>query len=285
MNLRQLRYFYETAKNQSLAKTAKKYMVPASSVSAAIKKLEDELGVRLFDRTSNKIILNSRGRIFASELMSAFDRIDSAVDKVTSPEQKTPKIRILVKARPKWIAELIVEYMSTNPNVNFIISNDYKNESIDDFDIVIDEPADKYSEWKQFLLSVELLCVKAAKNSRFIGKELRFENLKNEDFIFQSQGNSMRNRYERICKRLAISPNVAIECNDRQLLQYYVQSGLGLTIGTYRALNDNTQNAIAPLTVVDFNETQNVCVFYKNPQNRNTDIKDFCDFLYTKRYI
>ena len=285
MNLRQLRYFYDTAQSQSLAKTAQKYMVPASSVSAAIKRLEEELGTKLFDRSSNKIVLNSKGRLFATELMAAFEKIDGAVNRVSQRQIEKPKIKILVKARPKWIAELIVEYMSSTPDVNFIISNDYTKEEIGGFDLVIDEMADKYSQWQSFLLSVEMLCVKAANTSHLVGKELTFEMLKNEVFIFQSRGNSMRSRYEDLCKKYSVMPNVAIECNDRQLLQYYVQSGLGLTIGTYRALSDSTQNLISPLTVVDFNETQSVYVFYNNPNGENHALKDFCDFLYTKRCI
>lgn len=283
MNLRQLRYFYETAQNQNLAKTAQKYMVPASSVSATIKRLEDELGVKLFDRQSNKLVLNAKGRIFASEVMKAFDKIDNAVSKVSKKQTEKPNIKILVKARPKWIAELIVQYMAASPDVNFIISNDYTKEEIDEFDIVIDEMSDKYQNLQRFLLSVEMLCVKAASNSHLVGKQLTFEKLKNEVFILQSHGNSMRSRYEKICQSLGVMPNVAIECNDRQLLQFYVQSGLGLTIGTYRALSDDTQNLISPLTVIDFNETQSVYVFYKSTEN--PEIKDFCDFLYTKRNI
>lgn len=285
MNLRQLRYFYDTAQSQNVAKTAEKYMVPASSVSAAIKRLEEELGTELFDRTSNKIILNSKGNVFANELKIAFERIDGAVDKVTTPHKEIPKIKILVRARPKWIAELIVEYMSHNPQVKFIVSNDYTLENFNDFDLIIDEKSDKYNDWQGFLLSVEIICVKAAANSKFVGTTLTFEQLKDEAFILQSKGNGMRNRYERLCQKHGITPNVAIECNDRQLLQYYVQSGLGLTIGAYRALQDNTQNTIAPLTVIDFNETQNVYVFYKSSGHRNAALKDFCDFLYTKRYM
>ena len=56
MNLRQLRYFQDTAQSQNLAETARKHMVPASSVSAAIRRLEEELGVELFDRSSNKTL-------------------------------------------------------------------------------------------------------------------------------------------------------------------------------------------------------------------------------------
>ena len=285
MNLRQLRYFYDTAQSQNLAKTAEKYMVPASSVSASIKRLEEELGVELFDRTANKIMLNYKGKLFANELQTAFDRLDDAVEKVTAPDEKVPEIKILVKARPKWIAELIVEYMSLNPTVKFIISNDYTLENFDDFDLVIAEQSDKYNDWQGFLLSVEILCIKAAADNRLIGLELSFEQLKEVPFILQSKGNGMRDRYERICKRYGITPNIAVECNDRQLLQYYVQSGLGLTIGAYRALDDNTQNAIAPLTVIDFNETQNVYVYYQDGKDTRPALKHFREFLYTKRYI
>jgi hypothetical protein len=43
MELLQLRYFLETAKNQSFTKTAEKFYVPTTSVSASIKRLEEEI--------------------------------------------------------------------------------------------------------------------------------------------------------------------------------------------------------------------------------------------------
>ena len=43
MELLQLRYFFESAKSESFSKTAEKYMVPITSVSASVKRLEREL--------------------------------------------------------------------------------------------------------------------------------------------------------------------------------------------------------------------------------------------------
>ena len=48
MEMLQLRYFYDSARTESFSKTAKKYMVPVSSVSASIKRLEKELDTELF---------------------------------------------------------------------------------------------------------------------------------------------------------------------------------------------------------------------------------------------
>ena len=64
MEMLQLRYFYESAMEESFSKTARKYMVPVSSVSASVKRLEQELGVELFTRTGNRILLTEKGKQF-----------------------------------------------------------------------------------------------------------------------------------------------------------------------------------------------------------------------------
>lgn len=284
MNLRQLRYFFDTARTQNLAETARLHGVPASAVSAAIKRLEDELGTALFERSPNRILLNPSGRQLSAALGGVFGELETVVARIQAPKPQVPKLRILVQVRPKWIAELIVEYMAREPGVEFIISNDYTLSDFSGFDLVIAEQSETFRHWQGFLLSVEIICVKAPRGSDLEGKSLHFRQLRDRGFILQSKGNGMRDRYERLCRENGFTPNVVIECNDRQLLQYYVQSGLGLSIGAYRALNDSTQDAIVPLTVVDFNETQNVYVYYRESTPENPQLKQFRDFLYSKRW-
>lgn len=108
---------------------------------------------------------------------------------------------------------------------------------------------------------------------------------KHEVFVLPSVGNGMRNLYERTCQKYGIIPNVAIECNDRQCLQYYVQANMGLTLGAFRALDDQTQTDISALRVTDFNETQSVYVLYRDNGETYNSIKDFCDFLNTQRCL
>ena len=285
MNLRQLQYFYDAAQTENLAKVSEKHMIPASSVSVAIKHLEKELGTPLFDRYANKIKLNEKGRLFAAELGLALSRIDAATRQISKSTATLPPIKVLIRARPKWITELIAQFQSENPQIRFVISNDYAIRDIDGFDIIIDEDAAQYSAYDRFLLSTEIICIKASADSPLVHKPLRFCDLKDEAFILPCQGNGMRRLYERTCKQHGITPNVAIECNDRQCMQYYVQANMGLTIGAYRALEDHTQDHIAPLHVTDFNEVQSVYVFYREDARNTGTIKSFCDFLYQKRFL
>ena len=283
MNMRQLRYFNDAAKSENFAKVAEKYMIPASAVSVGIKHLEEELGVSLFERSANSIRLNEKGRLFAAEVSIILSKMDTVTKQITEAPEPLPQIKVLIRARPKWITELIAQFKTGNPNISFIISNDYTITNIDGFDVIIDEESKKYANWDRFLLSTEIICVKASSDNPLVNKTLNFRDLKDQVFILPSKGNGMRNLYERICQQHGIIPNVAIECNDRQCLQYYVQSNMGLTLGAYRALDDHTQTNISALHVMDFNEIQSVCVFHRQTDNRA--INSFCSFLYDQRYI
>ena len=60
-----------------------------------------------------------------------------------------------------------------------------------------------------------------------------------------------------------------MECNDRQCLHQYVSSGIGLTIGSYRSLGEATQQNIAAVNVIDFDEIQSELEKVQEEQNLN----------------
>jgi len=285
MNFNQLKYFLEVAQSENISKTAQKHLLPPSAISSYIKKLEQELGVELFDRSGNRISLNAKGKFFAAEIAGIFQTIDNAASQITAPDTSLPKIKILIHARSKWITELIVEYIEKEQSNNFIISNDYGNREIDAYDIIIDEPSEKYSHWEHFVLSIERICVKASVNNTLVGKTLYFYQLENQPFILPSVGNGMRKRYEDACKKSNITEHVVVECNDRQCLHQYVSSGIGLTIGSYRSLSESSQQNLTPLKVIDFDEIQTVCVFYKKNKSQAFHLEKLCDYLYSKRIL
>ena len=96
MELLQLRYFYESALNQSFAKTAKKHIVPASSVSASIKRLEDEIGCKLFDRESNRIYVNENGKKLQRCCMAIFEELENTVESIRNAPSTIYEIKILI---------------------------------------------------------------------------------------------------------------------------------------------------------------------------------------------
>ena len=279
MEILKLRYFYETSKNESIAKTAEKFMVPPSSVSASIKRLENEVGVTLFDRYSNKIKLNDKGFMFAESLGDIFDKLENTLLNFSEKTTEQKEICILIKARRKWITDLIIKYKKTHPDVQFRIYNDIHMDDTENFDIVVDEQSDIYDNMEKFIISVEEICIKASKDSLLVGRKLSFNQLKNVPFVMPRKAIGIRKLLDNTGNKYGFKPNIAIECNDSYCLSRYVEADMGITLGSRRALNDSIEKNIVPLDITDFSEVQIVCFYHRKIAKNDINLKSFCDFL------
>lgn len=82
MELLQLRYFLALAKEEHMSHTAEKLFISQPSLSLTIKKLEDELGVKLFDRTGRNIKLNLYGKAFLPHVEDVFSSLERGVNEL-----------------------------------------------------------------------------------------------------------------------------------------------------------------------------------------------------------
>ena len=83
MELLQLKYFCDSAETENFSKTAQKFYVPPSNISQSINRIEKELGIKLFVRSSNRIMLNKNGIEFYKRIKQALFLIDDAKKAVT----------------------------------------------------------------------------------------------------------------------------------------------------------------------------------------------------------
>ncbi|EGO62352.1 LysR family transcriptional regulator [Acetonema longum] len=79
MDLRQLKYFQLASQLNSISKAADQLHIAQPSVSIAIQKLEEELGVQLFNRSQRQITLNAEGRVFSKRVNDILASIDDSI--------------------------------------------------------------------------------------------------------------------------------------------------------------------------------------------------------------
>lgn len=94
MNVQQLRYVVAVANNGSFREAAKKLFVSQPTLSYAIKELESELSITLFDRTNKGTQLTHEGEDFfdyAQELLGQFERLEQ---RYMSPKDKAQELSI-----------------------------------------------------------------------------------------------------------------------------------------------------------------------------------------------
>ena len=146
MDFDQLNIFLEVARHSSFSRAAQKCFRTQPAISSSIKSLEDELGVKLFDRSGGKVSLTAPGKAFlnfAEELLDTKRRAMNAVVEM----DRVPKGEIIVGANEGTclhvLPEVFAHFKKQYPDVNVSVARSERTkiieqvlENIVDFGIV-----------------------------------------------------------------------------------------------------------------------------------------------------
>ncbi|MBQ9773260.1 MAG: LysR family transcriptional regulator [Clostridia bacterium] len=275
MELLQLRYFFESAKNENFAKTAEKYWVPASSVSASIKRLEQELGCKLFDRKSNRIYLNENGRRLQSSLGAIFDELDYTVNALKQDPPPATEIRLLVRSLRERTMSAIIDYQKRYPNVRFYATFGIE-EPTSSYDIIIDKGRENHPDYERFELCSFRLRIKTSKDSPLVGRTLTMQDLRHQPFVMMGSASDLSDPLIESCKNAGFYPNIVIQTNDAYFYKRCTIEGVGVCL--WREYANDTSDNMEYLTVTDFQARETNYIYYKR-NLMNETVKHFIDFL------
>ena len=87
MELRQLEYFQMASRLKNITRAAERLRVSQPNITVAIKKLEAELGIQLFDRSQKQLSLTPEGAVFLNRIELALRNIQDAILEVNDYKQ------------------------------------------------------------------------------------------------------------------------------------------------------------------------------------------------------
>ena len=230
MELLQLTYFCDAAKTENFSHTAEKFNVPASNISQTVKRLEDELGVKLFRRSANKIFLSEEGRIFYEGAKRALDALSAAKNRLADIDGSgMGEIRLLIQTCRRVVTNAIERYKQKFPGVSISINHN-PSDGTQDYDFIISDSVDDPSEYVSKFLVTEKILLAAKVGSEVALKPPRsLSELEHERFI-ALDSSRLFDFTEQLCKNEGFIPNVVIRTDDPYYVRKYVEMGLGVAL-------------------------------------------------------
>ncbi|WEV39904.1 LysR family transcriptional regulator [Lactobacillus sp. ESL0681] len=124
MNIEYLKTFLQVVQLGSFEKVAKINYQSQRAISKQITHLENELGTKLFDRSSNKIFLTPQGRVFCSSAQDIINNLNDAIADLhylDDKEGKILRVGYFSAFEGKIVQKSLYSLMNEEPQVNIVI--------------------------------------------------------------------------------------------------------------------------------------------------------------------
>lgn len=290
MELRQIYYALEVAKEKNCSKAANNLFITQSNISQQINSLEQELDTKLFVRDQHGVKLTEDGKKFCINAQKIVDEIDNLMisfNKNTNIDKEIIKIAVFPFANKVGITSVITDFFNINANllmsIKVVDNYDayYGLESGElDFAIVKIRPEEKSSKYEYVFLSEEKLCLLVNKDNRLANKKtIKAEELSELPLLMADSSSSIYNDVRKVYKELGASFNVIFETtNDIELLNEMIANNYGVTIATESSAI-STQNSKIKAIVIESPIKFSTYIVYPKDKQYNGIYKKFIEYV------
>ncbi|MBQ3434277.1 MAG: LysR family transcriptional regulator [Selenomonadaceae bacterium] len=237
MELRQLKYFQMASRLKNITRAAQRLKVSQPNITVAIRKLETELEVQLFDRSQKQLTLTPEGSVFLKRIELALRNIDEAVLEVNDYKQ-LQKGTIKIGIPPMMGAYLFPKVFSVfrhlHPNLDVLLfaegslSIREKLESDElDFGIII--VPDSTPNLNVLKMSRNQLMVCVSQRSTLARKEwITPRDIASSDLIMMKEGSYLREVVQSKLSALKITPRTVLESGQIVTIKGLVAHQVGI---------------------------------------------------------
>ncbi|MEH7385949.1 LysR family transcriptional regulator [Bacillus sp. JJ1521] len=253
MDFQQLHNFRVLSEVENITKAAKILSLTQSALSKSIARLEEDVGVPLFDRNSRGVSLNAYGHIFLEHANHALQEMADAqekIQKMVDPNKGVVSFGFIPSLRPSFVPNLIQQFLKETPNVRFQLSQGVTGEIISklestEVDIVFCSPQDRVENISTISIINEELFLVVPKNHPLSNSTLvNLYEVANEPFVHYHKDLPLRQVIDKFCQQAGFLPKVEIEGSEDEIISGLVAANCGVALIPYTSSIDMTKVSI-----------------------------------------
>ncbi|GGA01673.1 LysR family transcriptional regulator [Paenibacillus marchantiophytorum] len=243
MELRQLQYAIQIAIERNFSRAAEKLHIAQPSLSQQLSKLEKEIGVLLFQRSTNSVELTHAGSLFVEKSQKILDMVEQLKKEMEDISQMK-KGRLVVGSMPitgSTILPFVVPvFQAAYPDIEISLVEETSSnlETLTmsgQTDIsLLSLPLREDSLVYETILEEEIVLAVPPQHPLATSKEpVRIEQLERDSFIALKKGQGFRKLTLELCQKAGIIPNIVFESSNMETVQSLVAAGMGIAFVPY----------------------------------------------------
>ncbi|WNL48200.1 DNA-binding transcriptional regulator OxyR [Dyella sp. BiH032] len=240
MNLRDLQYLVALAEHRHFGRAAEASFVSQPTLSTQIKKLEDELGVPLVERTPRKVLLTETGREIARRargVLAEIDEIKAIAQRTRDPESGTLRLGIFPTLGPYLLPHLVPLVRERFPRLELLLVEEKTEQVIrmlreGSLDVgVLALPLHEDSLHAEFLFEEPfVLAVPDGHPLAHKKQRLKLGDLEDESLLLLEDGHCMRDQALEVCHLAGAGERSGFRATSLETLRQMVAANVGITL-------------------------------------------------------
>ncbi|CAC0101699.1 HTH-type transcriptional regulator CatM [Salmonella enterica subsp. enterica serovar Typhisuis] len=257
MELRQLRYFVRIIETGSMGSAAQDLDIGVSALSQQMSRLENELAIRLLQRTSRGVTPTNAGLAFYSQAQLALRHADDAI---LAAREARLSGHVSVGMAPSTASILGIPFIHAMQEnyadvrlhvVESLSGNLERMINTRQIDLAVVFQKDKILRWSaRPILEEQLFLIGShALLTALPDNPITPKQLAGIPLIMPSQGHGLRGRLDAVCQEHALNVEIVAEIDGLALLMRAVRDGLGATLQPGAAISHLDNDALRVIGV------------------------------------
>jgi DNA-binding transcriptional LysR family regulator len=241
MELRHLRTLAAVARHGSFTKAAGELYLTQSAVSQHVRRLEDELGVEVFRRSSRSVDVTAEGRLvlaYAQRVLREVEGLQLELEELTGLLRGELRIGGMYPTGVYDLAEVLADFRAEHQGVSIHMLEGTQDELLallraDELDCAFTavDPDRIGEEFAATLIWQDEFVVAMPLGHRLAdGEHVTLDELASEDLITYRENSALRGRLERKLSERSLEPRNAFVCTEMGAVRALASRGLGVAV-------------------------------------------------------
>ncbi len=290
MTLSELRFVVAVARERNFRRAADKTFVTQPALSLAIKKLEDELGVKVFERSRSEVTITPIGEKIVEQAIKALEeanRVKEIAQQGSNQLIGNLKLGVIYSVGPYLLPQIIPTLRISAPempleveeNLTATLETQLKNGVIDIAIIAL--PFDIPGIQLQVLYEESFVVIVPISHPWASLKSIRAEDLADEKVLLLNSGHCFSNQVILACPNLSRRGEV-LQGNSLETIRNMVASNLGITVLPSSAVEARYENAL--IKTIPFAKpvpTRQIAIAYRKSYAREAAVQKLVEAIRT----
>lgn len=288
MDIRELRYFVQVAKDENYSTAASKLYISQPALSKVIRKIEEEVGFELFYTFQKRQKLTDQGAMLYDKALRVINEYDSIIE-CTRLEKNIYQgwvfLGFPVVAGSFYLCDIIAEFSKQYPGIHLSTSekgtqrviNDVEGGALDVGFALAPVPEDKFD--CTLLFRDTNYIVVSAEHPLASRKKVELADLNGQPFILHDADFAMHHEFKSACCRAGFYPNIIMRSAHWDFIVQMVRLNYGISILPQSIFNRYSFPGIALLEIDHPIKHSDLAMITKKGGYQSRSVKCFCDFV------